>query len=140
MSPDGLTLICTGDDPRLSLRQLPPRSHEIETDWTVLFEDDFERHELSDNWKIINGNWTIESGVAHGALGRETGNSSAYAATIAARSTLPENVEVSYDLRSALKSASRPSWSVALSKSGSSRRMSAVPGCFITEARRDSPC
>jgi WD40 repeat protein len=35
MSPDGLALICSGADPRLSLRQLPPRSHENETDWTV---------------------------------------------------------------------------------------------------------
>jgi WD40 repeat protein/tRNA A-37 threonylcarbamoyl transferase component Bud32 len=99
MSPDGLTLVCSGDDPRLSLRQLPPRSHENDADWIVLFEDDFERHELGDEWNIVNGNWTIASGVARGVLGRETGISSAYAATIAARPRLPENVEVSYDLR-----------------------------------------
>jgi WD40 repeat protein len=99
MSPDGLTLICTGDDGRLSLRRLPPRSHENQADWSVLFADDFERQELGDNWKVVNGNWTIENGVARGVLGRETGYSG-FAATIAARSALPENVEVSYDLRS----------------------------------------
>ncbi|HEY3393452.1 MAG TPA: protein kinase [Lacipirellulaceae bacterium] len=99
MSPDGQTLVCSGDDPRLSLRQLPPRSHENEADWIVLFEDDFERRELGDDWNIVNGNWSIASGVARGVLGRETGISSAYAATIAARPRLPENVEVSYDLR-----------------------------------------
>jgi WD40 repeat protein/tRNA A-37 threonylcarbamoyl transferase component Bud32 len=100
MSPDGVTLICSGDDRRISLRQLPPRSHENEADWKVLFEDDFERQELGRDWKIVNGSWTIENGVARGVLGRETGNSSAYAATISARKPLPENVEVSYDLRS----------------------------------------
>jgi hypothetical protein len=100
MSPDGLTLICSGEDPRLSLRQLPPRSHENLADWSVLFEDDFERQELGDDWNVVNGNWTIENGVARGVLGREAGNSSAFAATIAARSALPENVEISYDLRS----------------------------------------
>ena len=99
MGPDGQTLVCSGDDPRLSLRQLPPRSHENEADWIVLFEDDFERQKLGDEWNIVNGNWTIASGVARGVLGRETGISSAYAATIAARPRLPENVEISYDLR-----------------------------------------
>jgi WD40 repeat protein/tRNA A-37 threonylcarbamoyl transferase component Bud32 len=100
ISPDGLTLICSGGDRRLSLRQLPPRSHESQADWIVLFEDDFERQKLGDDWSIVNGSWTIENGVARGVLGRETGISSAYAATIAARPKLPENVEISYDLRS----------------------------------------
>jgi hypothetical protein len=99
MSPDGSTLICGGADPRLSLRQIPPRSHENEADWIVLFEDDFERPELGDDWNIVNGNWTIEKGIARGVLGREAGYNS-NAATIAARSSLPENVEISYDLRS----------------------------------------
>jgi eukaryotic-like serine/threonine-protein kinase len=100
MSPDGGTLVCGGDDLRLSLRRLPPRSHDDDADWSIVFADDFERDKLGNNWSVVNGNWTIENGVARGVLGRETGNSSAYAATIAARTPLPENVEVSYDLRS----------------------------------------
>jgi hypothetical protein len=100
MGPDGRTLICSGDDRRLSLRRLPPRSYENEADWAVLFEDDFERDEIGTNWTVVNGNWTLENGVARGVLGRETGDSSAFAATIAARLPLPENVEVSYDVRS----------------------------------------
>ena len=99
MSPDGRTLICSGADGRMSLRRLSPRSPEDEADWIVLFEDDFARSELGDGWQVVNGNWTIENGVVRGVLGRESGDSSAYAATIAARKLLPENVEVSYDVR-----------------------------------------
>jgi WD40 repeat protein len=100
MSPDGRTLICSGADGRLSLRRLSPRSGDNEADWVVLFEDDFERDELGDSWQVVNGQWTIAGGVARGVLGRESGDSSAFAATIAARKPLPENVEVSYDVRS----------------------------------------
>jgi WD40 repeat protein/tRNA A-37 threonylcarbamoyl transferase component Bud32 len=99
MSPDGRALMCCGLDSRLSLRLLPPGSHETGADWIVLFEDDFQRYRLGERWNVVNGNWTIEDGVARGVLGRESGNSSSFAATIAARSPLPENVEVSYDLR-----------------------------------------
>ena len=70
---------------RLSLRRLRRALTENEADWIVLFEDDFERSELGDSWQVVNGNWTIENGVARGVLGRESGDSSAYAATIAAR-------------------------------------------------------
>jgi hypothetical protein len=98
MGPDGRTLVCTGADLRMSLRRLPPRSQN-EADWIVLFEDDFERETLGAGWNVINGRWTIENGVARGVLGREGGDSSAFAATIAAPSPLPENVEVSYDVR-----------------------------------------
>jgi WD40 repeat protein/tRNA A-37 threonylcarbamoyl transferase component Bud32 len=120
MSPDGLTLVCSSDDPRLSLRQLPPRSHESDANWVVLFVDDFERDELGDDWNVVNGKWTIENGVARGVLGREAGYNS-NAATIAARSPMPENVEVSYDFRSGagicvetkLVAESQPDWLIA---------------------------
>ena len=64
MSPDGRTLICSSADGRMSLRRLSPRSPEDEADWIVLFEDDFARSELGDGWQVVNGNWTIENGVA----------------------------------------------------------------------------
>jgi hypothetical protein len=49
---------------------------------------------------VVNGQWTIEGGAARGVFGREAGDrrdAPEFAATIAAREPMSENVEISYD-------------------------------------------
>ena len=112
MSPDGRTLVCSGDDPRLSLRRLPPRSHDNDADWSVLFEDDFERDELGEQLECRQRQLDHrERSRARRARPRNRLQFHMQQRSPPARRCLKTSRSATtFDL--ALQSASRPNWSV----------------------------
>jgi WD40 repeat protein/tRNA A-37 threonylcarbamoyl transferase component Bud32 len=97
ISPDGQTLACCGVEPRISIRWAPLPEKDVAEEWVTLLEDDFERSTLGEDWRALNGNWTIENGAARGVYGPEAENPSYFAATLVAKSRMPANVDVSFD-------------------------------------------
>ncbi len=53
---------------------------------------------MGDQWKALNGGWTIDHGAARGVFGPELEDANNFAATIVVKKQMPAHVEVSYDV------------------------------------------
>lgn len=71
-SRDGSTLATTSRDGVLIVRELQGRTQQFavaEEEWVTIFEDDFQRNEIGDDWLSTTPNgWTIEQGSLVGKL------------------------------------------------------------------------
>jgi len=47
----------------VEFKRTPPE----EAGWELIFEDDFAREELGPNWKVIEGNWSVQEGHLRGS-------------------------------------------------------------------------
>jgi eukaryotic-like serine/threonine-protein kinase len=97
--PDGKTLACYGQAPYVTLRDAVryESSETTESDWPIIFEDDFERSELGEQWTAFNGGWEIEEGAAKGTLASIPTILGFSATTMIAKAWIPSMVSIEYD-------------------------------------------
>ena len=72
VSPDGSTVASFGEAPYVTLRSLDqgngPNRVTDSDQWAIIFEDDFNREQMSERYNVVNGDWKIEDGSARGTL------------------------------------------------------------------------
>jgi hypothetical protein len=89
-----------GRDSNVKIRRLINQSLETQLDsWLTLIEDDFERDELGDRWRVASGEWSIVDGRLKGVLKPSTALPGTNEAMITSYSVHPADVDVSYDVQ-----------------------------------------
>lgn len=104
VSPDGNTIACYGEAPYVTIRDLDAKTKSLTTkasaeQWAVIYQDDFDRDELGQQYTIANGSWTIEDGAAKGTLNLMPSIPipNFAAATLIPQAWLPSRVEIEFD-------------------------------------------
>ncbi len=110
-SSDGRQVASVSRDGALIIRELPRNVMAAEVEWFTLFEDDFERREIGDDWQIERmevselentneGDWNIQNGRLQGTLAAtKVGGTIFPAAYIALKTaTLPRDVDITVDV------------------------------------------
>ena len=103
ISPDGHTIASFGEAPFVTLRSINPENAisvaDADEQWSVIYQDDFDREQLGEGYTIVCGDWLIEGGAAKGTLrllpSVPIANFSA--ATLIPNTWLPSQVEIEFD-------------------------------------------
>ena len=101
-SPDGKTIASVGEAPYVTLRSLENTQKQLGVSdsidqWPVIFRDDFERSELGDQWRTINGKWEIQGGAAKGTLTPLASYPSIALASIVPKTWMPSEVKIAFE-------------------------------------------
>ncbi len=97
-SPSGELIASAGQNPVVLLRQTR-KLDQLDTSrsWVPVFEDDFERDDLGDRWKVQEGEWSIKDGQLIGTHKPLSSYPQITAATVVPDIPMPSRWEIEYD-------------------------------------------